>query len=38
MAVPVVPAAIGNAVAASGYAVLDLPMTAEAVVEAAPRQ
>jgi CO/xanthine dehydrogenase Mo-binding subunit len=34
MAVPVVPAAIGNAVAASGHAVLDLPMTAEAVIAA----
>lgn len=34
MAVPVVPAAIGNAVAASGHAVLNLPMTAEAVIEA----
>jgi CO/xanthine dehydrogenase Mo-binding subunit len=36
MAVPVVPAAVGNAVAASGYSVLDLPMTSEAVIKAAP--
>jgi CO/xanthine dehydrogenase Mo-binding subunit len=36
MAVPVVPAAIGNAVAAGGHGVLDLPMTAEAVIDAAP--
>jgi CO/xanthine dehydrogenase Mo-binding subunit len=34
MAVPVVPAAIGNAVAAAGHFVRDLPMTAEKVVEA----
>jgi CO/xanthine dehydrogenase Mo-binding subunit len=32
MAVPVVPAAVGNAVAASGYAVTDLPMTPEQVL------
>jgi CO/xanthine dehydrogenase Mo-binding subunit len=36
MAVPVVPAAIGNAVAACGHRVLDLPMTAEAVIDAIP--
>jgi CO/xanthine dehydrogenase Mo-binding subunit len=36
MAVPVVPAAIGNAVAAAGYSALDLPMTAERIVEALP--
>jgi CO/xanthine dehydrogenase Mo-binding subunit len=36
MAVPVVPAAIGNAVAASGFSVRDLPMTAESVLEARP--
>jgi CO/xanthine dehydrogenase Mo-binding subunit len=34
MAVPVVPAAIGNAVAAAGHFVRDLPMTAERVVDA----
>ena len=34
MAVPVVPAAIGNAIAAAGYAVRDLPMTSEAVLDA----
>jgi CO/xanthine dehydrogenase Mo-binding subunit len=34
MAVPVVPAAIGNAVAAAGHYVRDLPMTAERVVDA----
>jgi CO/xanthine dehydrogenase Mo-binding subunit len=34
MAVPVVPAAIGNAVAAAGYPVRDLPITAERVIEA----
>ena len=34
MAVPVVPAAIGNAVAAAGYAVRDLPITPEAVLSA----
>jgi CO/xanthine dehydrogenase Mo-binding subunit len=33
MAVPVVPAAIGNAVAAAGYAVRDLPITAERIIE-----
>ncbi|MDQ6876408.1 MAG: xanthine dehydrogenase family protein molybdopterin-binding subunit [Candidatus Dormibacteraeota bacterium] len=32
MAVPVVPAAVGNAVAASGHPVRDLPMTAETVI------
>jgi CO/xanthine dehydrogenase Mo-binding subunit len=32
MAVPVVPAAVGNAVAAAGHAVRDLPMTAETVI------
>jgi CO/xanthine dehydrogenase Mo-binding subunit len=32
MAVPVVPAAIGNAVAAAGYPALDLPMTAERII------
>jgi CO/xanthine dehydrogenase Mo-binding subunit len=38
MAVPVVPAAIGNAVAAAGYAVRDLPMTSERVIDSqAPR-
>jgi len=36
MAVPVVPAAIGNAVAAAGYRMLDLPMTAERIVDARP--
>jgi CO/xanthine dehydrogenase Mo-binding subunit len=36
MAVPVVPAAIGNAVAAAGYGVRDLPMTSEAVLDARP--
>ena len=34
MAVPVVPAAIGNAVAGLGYPVRDLPMTPESVLEA----
>jgi CO/xanthine dehydrogenase Mo-binding subunit len=34
MAVPVVPAAIGNAVAAAGHLVRDLPMTAEKVLDA----
>jgi CO/xanthine dehydrogenase Mo-binding subunit len=34
MAVPVVPAAIGNAVAAAGHPVRDLPITAEAVLGA----
>jgi CO/xanthine dehydrogenase Mo-binding subunit len=34
MAVPVVPAAIGNAIAAAGYTVRDLPMTSEAVLDA----
>ncbi|MDQ2943202.1 MAG: xanthine dehydrogenase family protein molybdopterin-binding subunit [Candidatus Dormibacteraeota bacterium] len=33
MAVPVVPAAIGNAVAAAGYPVRDLPLTAETVLD-----
>jgi CO/xanthine dehydrogenase Mo-binding subunit len=32
MAVPVVPAALGNAVAASGFPVTDLPMTPEQVL------
>jgi CO/xanthine dehydrogenase Mo-binding subunit len=36
MAVPVVPSAIGNAVAAAGYRMLDLPMTAERIVDARP--
>jgi CO/xanthine dehydrogenase Mo-binding subunit len=34
MAVPVVPAAIGNAVAAAGYPVRDLPITTERVIQA----
>ena len=34
MAVPVVPAAIGNAVAAAGHSVRNLPMTAESILEA----
>jgi CO/xanthine dehydrogenase Mo-binding subunit len=34
MAVPVVPAAIGNAVAAAGFPVRDLPLTPESVIEA----
>jgi CO/xanthine dehydrogenase Mo-binding subunit len=34
MAVPVVPAAIGNAVAAAGYQVRDLPITAERIIDA----
>ena len=34
MAVPVVPAAIGNAVAAAGHSVRDLPMTPESVLRA----
>jgi CO/xanthine dehydrogenase Mo-binding subunit len=34
MAVPVVPAAIGNAVAAAGYQVHDLPITAEKIIDA----
>jgi CO/xanthine dehydrogenase Mo-binding subunit len=38
MAVPVVPAAIGNAVASAGHYVRDLPMTAERVVDARPAQ
>ena len=33
MAVPVVPAAIGNAVAAAGHSVRNLPMTAESVLD-----
>ena len=33
MAVPIVPAAIGNAVASAGHAVRRLPMTAESVLE-----
>lgn len=38
MAVPVVPAAIGNAIAASGHPVRDLPMSAERVIDSrAPR-
>jgi CO/xanthine dehydrogenase Mo-binding subunit len=38
MAVPVVPAAIGNAVAAAGHPVRDLPMSAEGVIDSrAPR-
>jgi CO/xanthine dehydrogenase Mo-binding subunit len=32
MAVPVVPAAIGNAVAAAGHSVRELPMTPESVL------
>jgi CO/xanthine dehydrogenase Mo-binding subunit len=34
MAVPVVPAALGNAIAAAGYPVADLPMTPERVLRA----
>lgn len=34
MAVPVVPAAVGNAVAALGYPVRDLPMTPESILKA----
>jgi CO/xanthine dehydrogenase Mo-binding subunit len=38
MAVPVVPAAIGNAVAATGHPVRDLPMSAERILDSrAPR-
>jgi CO/xanthine dehydrogenase Mo-binding subunit len=37
MAVPVVPAAIGNAVAAAGHSVRDLPMTPESVLLASKR-
>jgi CO/xanthine dehydrogenase Mo-binding subunit len=35
MAVPVVPSAIGNAVAAAGHPIRDLPMTPESVLQAA---
>lgn len=37
MAVPVVPAAIGNAIAAAGHRVRDLPMTPESVIQAQTR-